>query len=246
MSGALSQIAITAYDLAFQVSPIILQNGIASGSLGGLLPIVALTGQLVSFVQGALTNGISANDFFCRFIPLPGGTLINNVFGEYPFANQQVAANALIQQPLTLSLLMIAPVNQVSGYITKLPIFTALQTSLQQHNLAGGWYNIATPAFVYTNMLMTGMTDVTPSDSKQQQIEWQLDFRQPLITKSQAQNAQNGLLSKLTSGAQIVGQPLWSGATAALNSAIPGAAQLVQNVQGLTGAVNNFLSAPSI
>ena len=52
MSGALASAARSAYQLAFQVSPIILQGGIAAGTPGGMLPIIGLTGQLLSFAQG--------------------------------------------------------------------------------------------------------------------------------------------------------------------------------------------------
>jgi hypothetical protein len=245
MSGFVATAARAAYTLAFQVSPIILQGGIAAGTPGGMLPIIALTGQLVSFVQGAVTNsGLTTADFFAQFLPIPGATLINNAIGTYPFANQQVAANAIIQQPLNISLLMNAPVNSEGGYLTKLPIFTALQSSLQLHNNSGGTYSIATPAYIYTNCLMTGMSDVTGSDSKQNQTIWQLDFVQPLITLAQAAQAQNGLMSKLTSGAQLPTTPAWSGLASAVGSPVQGALNLVQGAVGLAGATNSFLTSP--
>ena len=245
MSGALASAARSAYQLAFQVSPIILQGGIAAGTPGGMLPIIGLTGQLLSFAQGLLTNGLSASDFFAEFVVVPGGNIISNQAGTYPFANQQVAANATIQQPLNLSLLMIAPVQDEGGYFTKLPIYTALQTSMQTHNNSGGTYSVATPAYVYTNGLLLNVTDVTDSESKQQQILWQWDFYFPLITAQQAAQAQNSLMSKLTSGAQINGQPAWTGTTAAVGSPSQGGLNLVSGATGLTGATNSFLSSPA-
>jgi hypothetical protein len=226
------------YNLAFQVSPIILQGGIAASAQGGLLPIIALYGQLGLF--GSTTtdeNGrpttvppASADQFFAQYMPLPGSTLINNAVGMYPFANQQVAANAIIQQPLTLSMLMIAPVNQPGGYLTKLSTFTALQGSLQAHSAAGGTFSVATPAFVFSNLIMTGMTDITHGDGNQPQIEWQLDFIQPLLTIQAAAAAQSALMAKISSGGQINGTPAWSGS---INSAYVATA-------GLTGAVKQF------
>ena len=194
------------YTLAFLVSPIILQGGIAASAQGGLLPIIALYGQLDDFSAQA-----DAGNFFAQYEPLPGSTLINNAVGMYPFANQQVAANAIIQQPLTLSMLMIAPVNQPGGYLTKLSTFTGLQSSLQAHNNSGGTYIVATPAYVYNGLIMTGMTDITRGESNQHQIEWQIDFIQPLLTVAAAIAAENSLISKISSGGQISGNPTWSG-----------------------------------
>jgi hypothetical protein len=212
------------YNLAFQVSPIILQGGIAASAQGGLIPIIQLYGQ-----TGLLAPGASVDDFFAQYLPLPGGTLISNAVGTYPFANLTVAANAVIQQPLTLSMLMIAPVNRAGGYLTKLSTFTALQGSLQLHNASGGTYIVATPAFVFTNLIMTAMTDVTHGEGTQQQIEWQLDFIAPLLTLEAAAAAQSNLMAKVTGGGKIVGTPAWSGNQQALPSNLAGiAAALAQ------------------
>ena len=236
----------SAYDLAFQISPIILVGGIASNTLGGMLPIIALTGQAAGFVQGALSGGLSTNDFFARFVPIPGSTLVNQTVATYPFANQAIAANATIQQPLTISLRMIAPVKDDAGYLTKLAIWTSLQNSLVAHNAAGGLYHIATPAYVYTNCILQSVTDTTGGDTKQSQIIYQLDFFQPLVTQQQAISALNGLMSKLASGAPVsaptaAGASFWSSTATAVGTAAQNA---VSNVTGLAGVVNNFLSSP--
>lgn len=241
--------AAVAYDLAFQVSPIILVGGIASNTLGGMLPIIALTGQIASFVQGAASSGgLSADDFFARFVPVPGSTLISQQVAQYPFANQTVAANATIQNPLAISLRMIAPVKDTAGYLTKTAIFTSLQSSLVAHNAAGGTYTIATPAYIYTNCLLLDVTDVTGGGTKQQQIEYQWSFVQPLITQQQASAAYSSLMSKLTSGAQVTetttaGTSIWSNAQVAVGSAAQNA---IQGIGQLSGVVNQFLSAPAL
>lgn len=235
----------SAYDLAFQISPIILVDGIASSTLGGMLPIIALTGQAAGFVQGALSGGLSTNDFFARFVPIPGSTLVNQTVATYPFANQAIAANATIQQPLTISLRMIAPVKDDAGYLTKLAIWTALQNSLVAHNAAGGTYTIATPWYIYTNCLLTAVTDTTGGDTKQQQIFAQWDFVQPLVTQQQADAAYNSLMSKLNSGAQVsapaTGTSFWSSTATAVGSAAQNA---VQGVTGIAGVVNQYLATP--
>jgi hypothetical protein len=238
----------TTYDLAFQVSPIILVGGIASNTLGGMLPIIGLTGQLLGAAQGALSSGsLSTDDFFARFLPVPGSTLISQQVAVYPFANQQTAANATIQQPLSISLRMIAPVKDTAGYLSKLAIFSSLQSSLAAHNAAGGTYTIATPAGIYPNCLLTQVTDVTGGAGRQVQIEYQWDFFQPLVTQQSATSAFNALMSKLSSGAQLSGatpaadSSFWSSAQTAVGAAAQSA---TQGINQLTGAVNQFLSSP--
>jgi len=246
---AISDAFRSTYDLAFQISPIILVGGIASNTLGGMLPIIALTGQLASAAQGALSSGsLNLDDFFARFVPVPGSTLVNQQVATYPFANQAVAANSTIQQPLNISLRMIAPVKDTAGYLTKLAIWTALQNSLVAHNAAGGTYTIATAASIYPNCLMTQMTDATGGGTKQQQIEYQLDFIQPLITQQQATSAYNSLMSRLSSGAQVsapttAGASFWSNAQVAIGSAAQNA---VNNVGQVAGVVNQYLSSPAL
>ena len=219
--------ARSAYDLAFQVSPIILTGGIASSMLGNAIPIVALVGQLAGFAQGALASGFNFEDFYARFLPIPGATVISNTVGTYPFANQSVAANAIIQQPLAISFQMIVPVKEAGGYLTKLPIFMNLQQTLQAHNIGGGTYTLATPSYIYPSCLMTNMSDITSGETKQQQIMWQLDFVQPLISLSAAANAVNGLMSKVANQQVTNGQ--WSG-----QSGVP-----------LPGALNGLVQQPA-
>lgn len=236
-----------AYDIAFQISPIILVGGIAANTLGGMLPIIALAGQAAGALQGALSGGLGTNDFWARFVPIPGSTLINQTVATYPFANQVVAANATIQQPLTISLQMIAPVKDAAGYLTKLAIFSALQSSLVAHNAAGGTYTIATPAMIYPNCILAAVTDITGGDTHQQQIIYRWDFLQPLITQAQATSAYNSLMSKLSSGASMdgnnltAGTSIWSSAATAVGSAAQNA---VSGISGMAGVVNQYLSAP--
>lgn len=245
-SSIISDAFRSSYDIAFQVSPIILVGGIAANTLGGMLPIIALGGQALSALQGALSNGINTDAFFARYVPVPGSTLINQSIATYPFANQATAANATIQQPLAISLRMIAPVKDTAGYLTKLAIWTSLQNSLVAHNAAGGTYTVATPWFIYTNCLLQTITDTTGGDGKQQQIMAQWDFQQPLTTQMQASSAYNSLMSKLSGGGQVTpesapGTSIWSNASAAVGSAAQNA---VSNVTGVVGVVNQYLSAP--
>ncbi|QGZ66268.1 hypothetical protein [Paraburkholderia acidisoli] len=231
-----------AYDLAFQISPIILNGGIVANSLGGMMPIIGLTGQLAALAQGVLSGN---NEPFARFVPAPGSTLVANTVATYPFANQFVAANAVIKQPKNISLVMYAPVQDTGGYLTKLAIFEALRSSIESHVAAGGTFHIATPAHIYLNCLLNNITDVTSGEmGKQQMVQFQWDFFQPLVSLSDTQSAQNSLMSKLSGGQQIspsglAGTSIWSSAATAIGSAAQGAAQ---GINGITAAVNNFVA----
>lgn len=197
------------YQLSYEISPIILNNGIANPSLGGLLPIVSIL-QASSFVQGILSGSdlTDLNQFFAHFKPMPGGTLVEQEVATYPFANQNVAANAVIATPLHISLMMVAPATGRFGYASKIATMIALQTILAKHNSLGGTYVVVTPAAVYTSCLLTRLSDVTRG-TEQPQVEWQWDFLQPLTTLNQAQAAYNVNMSKLTQAVPTDGS--WSG-----------------------------------
>lgn len=205
-------VGLAAWKLSFQLSPIILTNGIATNIPGGMLPIIAIT-EAVNFPLGLLTGGenIELDDFFANFQPLAGATLVDQQIGEYPFANQAVAANAVITQPLVISMQMIVPVRNPLGYEAKLATMMALKYVLDQHNSTGGTYIVATPSYIYTDCVMRRMSDASTGLTRQPQNIWQLDFEKPLLTLEQAQQAQNNLMSKITSGTPVNGQPTWSG-----------------------------------
>ena len=200
------------FRLSYEISPIIFTGGIAGAIPGGMIPIVLIT-QALSFVEGILSGGADLNtdDFFAHFVPLSGSRLASNQFGKYPFANQSVAANARIKQPLTVSMKMICPAREGGGYATKLATMTALKYAFDQHDAAGGTYTVATPSFFYTNCVLLDVVDVSGGASLQAQNTYQLDFEQPLLTLQDAENAQNNLMSQITAGLPISGTPSWSG-----------------------------------
>jgi hypothetical protein len=238
----------TIFQLGYQASPVILTGGIASLIPGGMLPIIAIT-QATNFTLGLLQGSININldAFFAQFEPVPGATLVNNEIGRYPFANQTVAANAIIAQPLTVSLLMKCPANTQGGYISKLMTMTALQTVLSAHNSSGGTYTVATPSKIYTNCILRNLRDVTSGAGKQVQTEWQWDFEQPLVSLADAAQALNSLMSKIGGGLPISGAPTWSGLASSVGSTVSGAAaSLLTGAQSLAGtAVSGIQSGVS-
>lgn len=240
----MSNVARSIFQLAYEISPIFLTNGIAQIIPGQMLPIVAIT-EAASFAGNILEgNGVpNLDQFISRFRPLPGSTLIENEIGDYPFANQTVAANAIIAKPLRISMLMNSPSNQGGGYVSKLITFTALKAALDEHNQSGGTYTILTPSYAYTNCIMTHMVDVSRPDSQQAQNAWQFEFVKPLLTANEAQSVLNTLMSKMEAQLPVPSQNGaigWSG----LNSTYLNPAGPVGST--IPGISNNFGSATNL
>lgn len=234
----------TAFKLSFELSPIILNNGIASSIPGGMLPIIAIT-EAINFVTGILDGGenISLDNFFANYQVIPGATIIEQQIGHYPFANQAIAANAVIAQPLKVSMMMYCPVRLTLGYATKLATMMALQSAIKQHNATGGTYTIITPSAFYADCVMTALTDVSSSESKQVQNAWRWDFEQPLLTLSQVQQAYNSAMGKIAFGTQTdgalsgLGQTVDSPASIAAPSIIPSASSVVPSNTAIGTAI---------
>ena len=210
-----------------------------------MLPIIAIT-EAQSFTQGILTGSanIDLNSFFAYFRPIPGASLADNQYGKYPQANSGVAANAVIKQPLALSMLMICPARNEFAYQNKLTTMQALQSAIDQHTNLGGTFTVCTPSFIYTNLLLTRLVDASLGETKQPQNAWQWDFEAPLLTLQQLQQVQNNLMQQLTNGGQINGTPAWSGLSPSVGNANSVASPgLLPSVTALTGANTAPLSA---
>lgn len=190
----------TVFEAAYQVSPIILQGGIAQFA-GGYLPITAVTEILD-------VPGWTGGQFFAQYRPLPGATLEEWQVAEYPFASFQTAANAVVQQPLKVSMEMICPAQNGGGYILKQAILSALKLILDQHILSGGSFTVITPMYTYTNCLLTSLRDISSPSDKQVQYLFQWDFVQPLITASGAQSAFANFLENV--GQQLPSNFAWT------------------------------------
>lgn len=203
ISSILSTAGRSIAELAYQCTPIFLTGGIASETTGSVLPIITFT-ETVSFVNNIISgSGLSDPDnFFASWMPMPGGSLINNAVGQYPFANQTVAANALIANPLNVSMMMICPPRNAGYYVTKMATISSLQAALYQHNSMGGMYTILTPGYIYTNMIMTGMRDASQRPDVAPQSQFMFDFVRPLTQESEAQQVTSTLMSKLSIGSK--------------------------------------------
>lgn len=241
------------WKLSFQVSPIILTYGIAASTPGGMVPIISLT-ESNNFDFGLLSSGgsdLELDDFFAQYEPLPGSNLEAWAVGEYPFANQSVAANAMIAQPLRISLKMICPVRNSGGYAAKLATISSLKSSLDSHIGSGGTFTVATPSYIYTNCLLLGLNDVSDGTSQQAQTAYQWDFYKPLLTLEEAAQAQNSLMSKISSGTALPansdGSVSWSGLapTVGVPPSLAGPS-LVPAASGAAGAgVSSTITSPT-
>jgi len=188
----MTSLAQTTFSAAFEIAPIWLVGGLAD-YLGGYAPVTLLTEMMD-------IPGIENGEFFAHYKPLPGGTLAKWKIAEYPFANFATAANAVVQEPLDISMLMVCPAQTGGGLIIKQAILTALQFGIQKHITTGGTFTVLTPAFTYANCLLTGIRDITPPGDKQVQYMYQWDFTQPLITSSQSQSILGTLMNKVSNG----------------------------------------------
>ena len=227
-----------AFQLSFQISPIVLTNGIAQLVPGGMLPIIAIT-EALNFAEGLLGGGdqdIGLDQSFAHFKVMPGSTLIENAYGKYPYANQSVAANAVIVQPLGISLMMTL---QIKNLAARLATMTALQAALGLHTNLGGTYTVVTPSFPYTNLVLRSLKGAGDQGT-QSQVYWQWDFEQPLLTEQQAAITMNGFMSNIAgglpttgalSGPQVVSNPL----SLAAGSIFPSSSSLTGT--GVAGSV---------
>lgn len=212
IGGGGNSSARLAFSDAYEINSVILFGGIA-----GTNP----AGKLLSSLLPMPSSG--APTWVC--IPMPGGTALDLQIGEYPFANQAVAGNALIQQPLQVSMVLKFPATAAlvsgTGYLSKSSIFTALVQALLSHANLGGLYGVMTPALTYSNCILKRVQDISDAQSNQAQWQWRFDFEQPLLSIQQAQQAQNTLMNKISTGAAIPGTPSYSGPTQPNTSLIP-------------------------
>jgi len=199
----MTSLSQTVFSATYEDSPIILQGGIAQNLPLQVLPITLITEV---FDVPGITNG----QLFAKYKPLSGGTLSKWSVAEYPFSTMQMAANAQVQQPLDISMLMICPAQNNGGYIFKQAVLTALKLALDTHILSGGSFTVVTPAFTYTNCLLTSLRDVTPTADKQVQYMFQWDFTQPLITAAGAQQVLGNLMNKFQNGLPTPSNLTWN------------------------------------
>jgi hypothetical protein len=186
--------SVSQFQLSNELSPIILQGGLAEELADGVMPITAIT-------EGTGAP-LRYEDYFAHFHNLPNGTLSEWQIAQYPFASLVMAANAVIQMPLKISMIMKCPAqnNPQNNYFAKGSILTILKNQIETHVLMGGTFIVVTPAFTYTDVLLRQIRDVSPPSDKQVQTMWQWDFEQPLLSDEGAQRVLGNMLGKAEAG----------------------------------------------
>lgn len=178
----LQSFAAGTFEFIYQVSPIWFTNGISSlvpGNIG--LPISMIT-EGINSVNSLVANQKLPDQYFANFKPTAGSQLCKYEVAQYPFYTQQIAANAQIQQPVQVSMLMYCPAGASTPYSVKLGTMNALKASIDAHINSGGTFTVLTPSYYYTDCLLLGITDVSNDTTLQVQWAYQWDFLQPLIT----------------------------------------------------------------
>lgn len=223
------------YQDLYEINPIMLEGGIA-----GAGPIPLSTVLSAAKLDNGLYNPVAAGEYFGNFRILPGGTLIANEIAMYPFANQGVAANAVITDPLEIAVEMLVPASAGIGVGIKKQIMTLLKTVLDTHIAYGGWFNISTPSYDYQGCLLKDLTDQTDNGAGSQvQVRWVFTFVQPLITNAQLQASQNQLLRKISNRTKNAGNP--PGSQPLVTDLGAAGTSITQNVvPSATGASNIF------
>ena len=208
----------------------------------GMMPIVQFL-SAENYENGVGYPGEGA-DYFGRFRVMPGGTLMDNEVAMYPVANRTVAANAIITNPLHIDLEMLAPANDPITLNQKQKTITALKSTLNSHTAQGGWYNVATPAYIYQGCLLLTLTDETEEhDGGQTQLRWIWRFMQPLITIEAAQAAQNQAMAKISNQTRNAGDP--PGSQPVATGIGQPSSNIVQNVVPSTTNLQGANLAPS-
>jgi hypothetical protein len=170
--------------LTYQIAPIFLTGGIATGIPGSIMPMLSFTNAPVGLNLAGNILPVDIKDLdeaFGAFTVLPSGTLVSQQVAKFPFANQFTAANATIREPLGVQVLMEAPMRGPNAWANKFAIMNALKATLDIHNNLGGTYTILTPAFMYTEMIMTELVDASRATNSLPQNAWKFVFERPLV-----------------------------------------------------------------
>jgi hypothetical protein len=235
----------TVFKLAFQVTPIWLTGRPVAALPGGMLPLAALTDpQLWQDLTGQFVEQVEVwnlDKAFGAFQVLPGGTLLAQDAATYPFANQWVASNATIFNPLQVSLVWDTPMKDPNAWNRKYMIIQNVQARLTDHCNNGGTFTVLTPSFIYEGMLLLNLSDASRGNNPIPQNAWRFDFNKPLVRMTDLLAAQNVLMYKLTHGLETNGA--WTGHAAAvgvtgsLTQFMPAALQALPSARGtLTGS----------
>jgi hypothetical protein len=192
----LNMAARNEFEFKHVLCPILLKNGLAEKLPDKLMPIVQLTQQ-----QG---YPLTPAGYFAHFKVVQGSTFMQSTVASYPFANSATAGNAIVEQPINVSLLMYCPASAINRTESRAQTMTNLISSLNSHKAQGGLFVVYTPLFIYDNCVLVAMRDASEGEHSAMQNGVILDFQRPMImTMDEADTAQNTLMSKLSKGEKV-------------------------------------------
>jgi hypothetical protein len=168
----------SAYDLAFQKSPIVLRGGSFNFE-----PLSALFTLISGFNNWA-------------FKPLSGADIFKVGVSELPSYDLSTAANSTTKEPLYFEYLLMLPANH---FAVQLPVMYALQSILYQHRDNGGTFDCIMPAAFMDKCILTGVkTADTMTETTQLQPALVLSFMKPLISTQDVRDGYNKLMKKIS------------------------------------------------
>lgn len=167
-----------------------------------------LVGTLNGLISGAVRGNVNLPDLdntWCHWQNSTKNTLINNSISQYPYANQTVAANALVTQSPSISMQMVCPPRGSGAMLAKILTIQSLISLLNKHCQLGGYFNIITPGQFYTKMLLTSVTDSSPDATSQPASQYTFQFTRPLTQKNEAAQKMSTLMTKASDGMPSIG-----------------------------------------
>lgn len=193
---------------------------------GGANDYVGLFGT-VQAVSGIVASSISiANIFqqFVKFRPVPGATLLEMQYSQYPFANRAMAANSGSLQPNRISIEMFidfgpvgiqqlasalgikTPTINIVHYSMILPFMQAVRQKLHDHVTNGGTFNLITPSQIYFDCLLESLVDNSDqSGGNIGGVHYTFNFIKPIVTTKDAQKILSDVAKTVGSGGARVG-----------------------------------------
>ncbi|MDF7673948.1 hypothetical protein PT277_08010 [Acetobacteraceae bacterium ESL0709] len=213
VASVFDDIGRTLGNLAYVVSPILLEGGVAEKT-GLPVPILVYT-EAVALVNGLISGGIKGqfnmpdlDNMWCHWKMASStdgslNTILDYDIALHTLGTQNSACCHFIRNPLTVSMQMMCYARGPGAMVTKLATIQSLQAILDKHMMMGGRFIIITPGFYYTDMVLAHFTDITKDHAIHPASVFQLDFQQAILPKSAQKKKKEKATKKAFSGELI-------------------------------------------
>ncbi|MDF7673945.1 hypothetical protein PT277_08025 [Acetobacteraceae bacterium ESL0709] len=213
VASVFDDIGRTLGNLAYVVSPILLEGGVAEKT-GLPVPILVYT-EAVALVNGLISGGIKGqfnmpdlDNMWCHWNMTSSvdgtlNTLLDYEVPVYTLGNQNAACKNTFRNPIKVSMQMMCPARGPGAMVTKLATIQSLQAILDKHMMMGGRFTVITPGFYYTDMVLKQFVDVTQKPEQHPASVFQLDFQQITLPYSAQKKKKEKANKKAFSGELI-------------------------------------------